>query len=276
MKKQIFTLAFALCAAFGYSQTPNSATWPASGNVGMGTATPTVKLDVIKPVSSTVPISAIGRLAYFGTRVSSSGVNGTGLYIEHKATTQDMFINGSTLSISSVNGTNNLAFIGFNATATTNTAVAALTFGTASSELMRINQDGKVRIGSNDRATPAGYKLFVEEGILTEKVKVAVSTTADWADYVFASDYKLMPLEEVEKFTKENNHLPNIPSAADMVTQGLDVAKMDAKLLEKIEELTLYAVQQNKENKDLKAELESQKREIEELKGMLKDLLTKK
>src|SRR5690606_910854 len=96
------------------------------------------------------------------------------------------------------------------------------------------------------------YRLFVEDGILTEKVKVAVKNTSDWADYVFADEYKLMPLEQVEKFVKENNHLPNVPSAVEVVESGIDVAKMDAKLLEKIEELTLYIIQQQKEINELK------------------------
>ena len=62
----------------------------------------------------------------------------------------------------------------------------------------------KVRIGNgaNDIKTPDGYKLFVEEGILTEKVKVAVKTTGNWAYYVFNNNYTLMPLNEVEAFIK--------------------------------------------------------------------------
>ncbi len=77
---------------------------------------------------------------------------------------------------------------------------------------------------------------------------------SDWADYVFAPDYKLMPLEDVEQFTKENKHLPNVPSADDMVKEGLDVTKTSAKLMEKIEELTLYVIEMNKEIKALKEE----------------------
>lgn len=64
-----------------------------------------------------------------------------------------------------------------------------------------------------------------------------------------------MPLSEVEKFTKENKHLPNVPSARQMTENGLDVAQMDAKLLEKVEELTLYLIEQNKQIEQLKAEI---------------------
>lgn len=107
--------------------------------------------------------------------------------------------------------------------------------------------DGTVKIGAVTTPNPAGYRLYVDQGILTEKVKVAVAGSANWADYVFRNDYKLMPLTEVEQFVKENKHLPNVPSAADMVKQGNDLGKTDAKLLEKIEELTLYIIDLKKE-----------------------------
>lgn len=106
-------------------------------------------------------------------------------------------------------------------------------------------------------ALPTGYRLAVKDGIITEKLKVAVSGTSEWSDYVFAKDYRLMPLEEVEKFVSENKHLPNVPSALEVVESGIDVAKMDAKLLEKIEELTLYLIQLKKENDALKNEVEA-------------------
>ena len=98
-----------------------------------------------------------------------------------------------------------------------------------------------------------GYRLLVKGGVMTEKVKVALASTGDWSDYVFEPDYKRLSLEEVERFVKENKHLPNVPSAEEMVKGGLDVAKTDAKLLEKIEELTLYVIELNKEIQALKA-----------------------
>ena len=82
--------------------------------------------------------------------------------------------------------------------------------------------------------------LYVEHGILTEKVKVAVENSSAWADFVFDTNYELLPIEEVAFFVDENQHLPDVPSADEMVEDGLDVAQMDALLLQKIEELTLY------------------------------------
>lgn len=117
-----------------------------------------------------------------------------------------------------------------------------------------------VSIGDVDPAkresanTSGGYNLLVKGGILTEKVKVALASSADWADYVFEPSYNLLSLEEVETFTKENKHLPNVPSATEMAKNGLDVNETSKMFMEKIEELTLYMIELNKEVKALKVE----------------------
>lgn len=265
MKKQIFTLSLALYAAFGYSQQLATNTFPTSGKAGINTTAPVYSLDVISSISL-APNSNPSTLTFVGNRQLGFRPNpdiNSGLLTQIYNHGQGVATRLQTLS-----NNINSGFIDFNAKSTTNTSAAAISFGTNGSELMRINANGKVRIGGDNTTTPDGYKLFVEQGILTEKVKVAISTTSDWADYVFAPDYKLMSLKEVEQFTIENKHLPNIPSAAEMVTNGLDVAQMDAKLLEKVEELTLYIIEQNKTN-------EVQAKEIEELKAMVKQLLAK-
>lgn len=268
-------MSFVLCAAFGYSQitpveTSNSNPWPSVGKVGIGTTAPSYKLHV----TSNSVIATAGpytdNLANFG-----KGLN-NGLRFQALGYGNFISVSSAFRLQMTTSATNYTGYVEFSNPETPNTTKSAVSFGYNNVELMRINENGKVRIGSNDRATPDGYKLFVEQGILTEKVKVAVAGQVDWADYVFAPDYKLMPLEEVEQFTKENKHLPNVPSASEMVTNGLDVAKMDAKLLEKIEELTLYVVKQNNENKELKTELKKQKREIEELKSIVKTVASKK
>nr|WP_294938449.1 hypothetical protein [uncultured Flavobacterium sp.] len=133
---------------------------------------------------------------------------------------------------------------------------------------------GRVYIGNTMNfpllsTTPESkYRLLVEGGILTEKIKVALRSSVNWADYVFANDYKLMPLDEVETFVKENKHLPGVPSADNLVKEGLDLGEMQAKQMEKIEELTLYVIEQNKQ-------IEKQGKEIEELKAQMKSLLNK-
>ncbi len=112
--------------------------------------------------------------------------------------------------------------------------------------------------------TNNSYRLIVQDGIITEKVKVALKGTSDWADYVFEPSYQLMPLERVESFVKENKHLPNVPSAEEMSKNGLDVTQTSAKLMEKIEELTLYMIEMNKEIKALKSENANLKKIVEQ------------
>ena len=267
--KKFFTLALALTAACSYAQNnvfPNPA-----GNVGIGTTSPTVLLDVTQWNSLAAGSSV--NVAFLGLRNSTRNYN-HGIYFREIAASSSEVAS----RLQSVSNNSSFGFLEFNSQPTTNTTKAAIVFGNTTTELMRINQNGKVRIGSgaNDIKTPDGYKLFVESGILTEKVKVAIKTTTDWADYVFAKDYKVMPLSDVEQYTLENKHLPNVPSAKEMVDNGLDVAQMDAKLLEKIEELTLYAIEQDKENTKQDELIKTQGKEIEELKAMVKVLLDKK
>lgn len=113
---------------------------------------------------------------------------------------------------------------------------------------------GEVAAADRAAATSGGYRLLVKGGMITEKIKVAVAGSADWADYVFEPSYKLMSLDKVESFVKDNKHLPNVPSAEEMSKNGLDVMQTSAKLMEKIEELTLYMIEMNKEIQALKAE----------------------
>ena len=133
-----------------------------------------------------------------------------------------------------------------------------LTFNTSSNgvlnEQMRITKDGKVSIGTNNY-NEAGFRLFVKEGILTEKVVIAVDGSAEWPDYVFDAQYNLRPLAMVEQFIAANHHLPGIPSAKQVAAEGIDMAQMDARLLEKVEELTLYIIQQQKQIEALQQQL---------------------
>ena len=84
-----------------------------------------------------------------------------------------------------------------------------------------------------------------------------------------------MPLEEVEKFVKQNNHLPRINSAEELSKDGLDIAEMQAKHMEKIEELTLYVIDQNKKIKSQEKAIEDNKKQIEELKLQVQALIQK-
>lgn len=212
---QIYCAASSDNIAFGYGSSTSFTELmriKGNGNVGIGTNSPTQKLDVngaIKATGLQIPTNASAG------RVLTSDASGN-------ATWQAASGGGSQWSTV----TGGIQYTG-----------------------------GKVLIGNV--TVPGNYKLYVEQGILTERVKVALKSTSYWADYVFAPDYKLMPLSEVEAFVKEHRHLPNVPSAEEVVKDGIDVATMDAKLLEKIEELTLYMLQLKQENEALKARIES-------------------
>ena len=95
---------------------------------------------------------------------------------------------------------------------------------------------------------PAGsfYKMAVGGGIITEKVRVATNGTPFWADFVFEPSFKLRPLSELDQYIKLHKRLPDIPSTAEVTKNGIDLAETQALLLQKIEELTLYVIEQNK------------------------------
>lgn len=107
-----------------------------------------------------------------------------------------------------------------------------------------------VGIGTSDTK---GYKLAVAGNAIAEEVKVA--QVENWPDYVFKEDYDLKSLEEVEQHIKEKSHLPEIPSEEEVAENGVNLGEMNAKLLQKIEELTLYLIEQNKEIQQLKNEM---------------------
>ena len=104
-----------------------------------------------------------------------------------------------------------------------------------------VAQNGNVRIGagtSNPTKT-----LEVNGAIRSKEVLVEV---ANWSDFVFDKDYDLMTLKEVESYIKENGHLPDVPSAEEVKANGVEVGEMNAILLQKIEELTLYIIELEK------------------------------
>lgn len=112
--------------------------------------------------------------------------------------------------------------------------------------LFEIFTDGHVNIGT----PPAGgsYKLNIGGNVRANEVVVNTSG----ADFVFDKSYDLLPLSELEKYVNDNKHLPEIPAAEEMQQNGLGVGEAQTKLLQKIEELTLYVIQLNNENEMLK------------------------
>jgi hypothetical protein len=111
-----------------------------------------------------------------------------------------------------------------------------------------------ITVGTSAVAIPSGstYKMAVGGGIITEKVRIATNGTTAWADYVFEPNYKLRSLSEVAQYIKINKHLPDVPSIAEVQASGIDLAQTQVMLLQKVEELTLYVIEQQREIERLK------------------------
>ncbi|WP_269237352.1 hypothetical protein [Flavobacterium flavigenum] len=116
------------------------------------------------------------------------------------------------------------------------------------------------QVGINTNVIPAGYAMAVKGKFITEEVKV--QTYANWPDFVFKKEYNLPSINEVEQHIKKKGHLPNIPSASEVSENGILLGEMNAKLLQKIEELTLYIIQQEKRFNDQEARLKKLEAEM--------------
>lgn len=117
--------------------------------------------------------------------------------------------------------------------------------------LMLVKADGSVGIGVTDTK---GYLLAVGGSMIAEKIKVKIKTA--WPDYVFTPGYELPRLEYIEKYIADHQHLPDMPSAKEVAADGLDVAEMNKKLVQKVEELTLYLIEQQKQMDQMKKTIE--------------------
>lgn len=116
-----------------------------------------------------------------------------------------------------------------------------------------LKNDGRVTVGL---VSPAlNHRLTVLGKIMC--YDVTTSPTYEWPDYVFGDDYKLRPLSEVKAFIEKNKHLPNIPPAAEIEKNGLQLGDMSKRLMEKVEELTLYILQQQEQIDDLKIQIQA-------------------
>lgn len=124
------------------------------------------------------------------------------------------------------------------------------------------NNFGNVGIGTTDTK---GYKLAVNGDAIFNRVKV--KPYANWPDYVFGNDYQLPSLKDIETFIRTNNHLPDVPSALEVEKNGIDLGDNQTILLRKLEELTLYIIEQDKKAEQLQQRLNELQQEINELKS---------
>ena len=97
------------------------------------------------------------------------------------------------------------------------------------------------RVGINTNSTHSTYSLCIKGGVLTDKINII--SPRYWPDYVFSSDYLLMPLSDLKAFVKKNHHLPDVPSEKEVMAEGIEIGDMQGILLKKVEEMTLYILQ---------------------------------
>jgi len=127
------------------------------------------------------------------------------------------------------------------------------------SQTLTITPNNQIGIGTTSLGS---HKVAVNGTIGAREIKVE---SGAWSDFVFKEDYKLRSLKEVESFIKRHQHLPDIPSEKEVIENGIELGKMDAKLLQKIEELTLYLIQQQELIEKQQAELDRLGRKVEKL-----------
>lgn len=200
-----------------------------NGNVGIGTSSPDVKLTVNSDGSSNTLAHFVG---------SYSGIQG--IQVERSGGDKVRLVANYTSYGGGLESTSALRF--------------AVNGDMINNPAMIINAGGNVGVG---KITPSS-KLHVDGKITSEEVKVE---DVSGADYVFAPDYNLMPLAEIESYIKTNQHLPDIPSAKEMEANGLELGKMNMLLLQKIEELTLHVIELGEQNKELRTEINELKNE---------------
>ncbi len=238
MNKLIYFLYLLLLSLPGFGQTN---IFPPDGNVGIGTLNP-----------SWYGHGGTNRVLEINN--SSIDINSQShLILTTGSTTANSSVGTITWVASNSQFNKGVAFIGCSL-APNSTSVAPssiMSFFTRNvsdqywMERMKITETGDVCIGTPNTA---GYKLSVNGNIRAKEIKVEV---ANWPDYVFFPAYTPSSLSELEGYIKQNQHLPEIPSAAEVKEKGLNLGDMNVKLLKKVEELTLYIIELEKRMKKL-------------------------
>ena len=208
-----------------YAQTN---TFPASGNVGIGTTNPLDKLQIGEGIT----FHSGGHKVIGFSYVPSGSVD-----LDETAYSGEIRFDPGQGEL----------MLGVSSSITSNPTTRII-----------MRKDGNVGIGTTN---PGTWKLAVNGNIRAKEIKVETG----WSDFVFEDSYDLPTLEEVEQHIKEKGHLKDIPSAREVEENGIFLGEMDAKLLQKIEELTLYMIALKKENREQKFQIEKLQKAIDQL-----------
>ncbi|PWK21423.1 hypothetical protein LV89_03716 [Arcicella aurantiaca] len=230
----------------------------AVGSSGISNST-SIGANAAATLSNTV---VLGQAA---TTITGQGLaaGASGLRFANLNSSSATVASGGSPKVLSVDGSGNVVLVALagGATTTATNPIAESTWKNADGYLYNNSTNGVVING----AGLDGNALIVKGGVLSKEVNVKVEGAESWPDYVFKPSYKRMSLEEVDKFIAINGHLPNVPSATEMASTGNNLNKTDIKLLEKVEELTLYLLEMKKANDAQSAEIQSLKKQMSKL-----------
>lgn len=250
----------------GYSNTTGSQNTFLGSNSDIGPVSPGSVSNATAVGANTKIVSSntvvLGQAA---TTITGQGLaaGASGLRFANLNASSAAVTSGGSNKVLSVDGSGNVVLVALagSVTTTSTNPIAESTWKNADGYLYNNSTNGVVING----AGLDGNALIVKGGVLSKEVNVKVEGAESWPDYVFKPSYKRMSLEEVEKFISINGHLPNVASATEMATTGNNLNKTDIKLLEKVEELTLYLLEMKKANDAQSAEIQSLKNQMSKL-----------
>jgi len=290
MKKTILSLIIGLFIIRGFAQTN---VFPPTGNVGIGTTSPTSSLEIygtqgsansknfkiIYPAGGNLTNTELSGLVHAPSLVGGNGW--TALYAKQGAASKAAVLDGDVavhgkVGIGTLSPTASFEVHGKQGSANSKNFMVIYPAG---GNLTGTELSGLVHapslVGGNGWTAlyakqGAASKAAVLDGDVLVygqlKSKEVIVTLDEFPDFVFEKNYSLLDLENLEKYISENKHLPEIPSETEVKEKGVDLGEMNAKLLQKIEELTLYLIEQNKRNDTQQNKIEQLEKEIELLK----------